>query len=70
MSNDAFPVVYFSCPLCALIFTATQERRAERRLGAFFCDECGTPVLEWTGCYNFIKWTPVMRAKRHDRRFW
>jgi hypothetical protein len=70
MKNDAFPIVHFCCPNCALVYAATQEHRAERRGGAFFCGECGSPVHEWTGRYNFINWKPVMKSKAHRRRFW
>jgi hypothetical protein len=66
---DAFPTVYFCCPLCAMVYSATQEHLAGGGL-VFFCGDCGTPVHEWTGRYNFIKWTPVMKTKGHDRRWW
>ncbi len=69
MSDDTFPIVYFCCPECAMVYSAKQELRSHRHPGAFQCGACATSVHEWTGYYNFANWKPVMRSRGHNRRF-
>jgi predicted RNA-binding Zn-ribbon protein involved in translation (DUF1610 family) len=46
--------VYFACPHCGALFTATQEHHPGA--GTFECTHCGWLVHEWSGPYNFIDW--------------
>ena len=62
MGNDALVIVYFSCPNCLAVYRAAQAPRAEKGYNSFSCKNCGTPVHEWTGLYDFLDWRHVMTA--------
>ena len=65
MNSDYKLIVHFSCPDCATIYTATQEEQPGRHPGTFHCRQCGAPVHEWTGLYNFTDWKmTILRRKR------
>ena len=69
MSNDFKLIVYFSCPHCATIYTASQQEQPGRHPGYFRCRMCATPVHEWAGLYNFTDWQlTIPRRKRSPRR--
>jgi hypothetical protein len=67
MSNDFKLIVYFSCPHCATIYTASQQERPGRHPGDFHCRMCAAPVHEWSGLYDFIDWKPVTTTPRRKR---
>ena len=67
MSNDFKLIVYFSCPHCATIYTASQQEQPGRHPGYFLCRMCATPVHEWSGLYNFTDWKPVTTTPRRKR---
>jgi hypothetical protein len=69
MSNDFKLIVYFSCPHCATIYTASQQAQPGRHPGYFLCRVCAAPVHEWRGLYNFTDWQPtILRRKRARQR--
>ena len=69
MSNDFKLIVYFSCPHCATIYTASQEEQPVRHPGYFHCRLCATPVHEWAGLYNFTGWQlAALPRKKRTRR--
>jgi len=71
MSNDLKLTVYFSCPHCATIYTASQQEQPGRHPGSFLCRVCAAPAHEWRGLYNFTDWKPATtttRRKRSPRR--
>ena len=70
MGNDAPVIVYFSCPKCPAVYQATQAPRAEKGHNRFSCKNCGTPVQEWTGLYDFFDWRHVMKAPPDAESFW
>ena len=61
MSNHNQVTVHFSCPHCRMIYCAHQKPRTEKRYDAFHCRNCGTPVHEWTGLYDFLGWNAVAK---------
>ena len=58
-SGYCFLIVYFSCPCCATICTASQQEQPVRHPGYFHCRVCAVRVHEWSGLYNFTDWQPV-----------
>lgn len=48
--------VYFSCPSCEAVYSATQKRKAGI-IGRFTCRLCKKTVLRWWGThYSFKDW--------------
>jgi predicted RNA-binding Zn-ribbon protein involved in translation (DUF1610 family) len=71
LEEEASPViVHFCCPQCLAVYRATQARRAERGHNTFSCQNCGTPVHEWTGLYDFLNWRHVMKGAPDAARLW
>ena len=70
MSNHSRVTVHFSCPQCRTVYSATQERRAEKRGDAFHCRDCATSVHEWMGLYDFVGWSAVMKSQPNVIRLW
>jgi hypothetical protein len=56
--------VYFSCPSCGAVYSATQ-RRKPGIIGRFTCKLCRKTVHRWWGThYSFKDWKgPLYRAK-------
>jgi hypothetical protein len=49
--------VYFSCPSCEAIYSATQERKPSKYIGRFVCEGCKTTVHKWWSTqYSFTDW--------------
>jgi predicted RNA-binding Zn-ribbon protein involved in translation (DUF1610 family) len=68
--SSAPVMVHFCCPQCLSVYQARQERRAEKRHGAFHCQNCGTRVHEWTGIYDFLDWRHVKKGRAGAARLW
>jgi hypothetical protein len=49
--------VYFSCRHCERLYRTSQGR--QRQPGHFDCQDCGRPVHEWSGHYDFIGWQRI-----------
>jgi hypothetical protein len=49
--------VYFACPDCHRLYLASQVHRAGA--GRFDCVDCGKPVHQWSGSYDFTGWKPA-----------
>ena len=63
-------IVHFSCPNCLAVYRATQAPRAEKGYNSFSCKNCGTPVHEWTGLYDFLDWRHVLKGDPEAESFW
>jgi hypothetical protein len=63
-------IVNFCCPQCLAVYEARQVRRTEERYSAFLCKNCGTPVHEWAGIYDFVYWRHVMKGAVGAPSFW
>jgi hypothetical protein len=70
MSNDSRVAVHFSCPNCLTVYCANQERRAQKRNDSFHCRNCGTPIHEWTGLFDFLGWNAVTESVPNGTRLW
>jgi peptide subunit release factor 1 (eRF1) len=68
MSNHNQVTVHFSCPHCRTVYCANQKPRTEKRYDAFHCRNCGTPVHEWTGQYDFLGWNAVAKSQPNGSR--
>ena len=56
MAGSLFTIEYFSCPSCALPYSATKEEQPTKAPGSFACEVCGSPVHAWSGNYDFFDW--------------
>ena len=62
-------IVHFCCPQCLAVYRATQVvRRADRGPATFSCQNCGIPVHEWTGPYDFLDWQHLMKGAPEAKR--
>ena len=69
MTNDFKLIVFFACPDCATVYTASQKEQPVRHPGCFHCRACATPVHEWSGLYGFTDWQlKILRRKRIRQR--
>lgn len=51
--------VYFSCPLCTLIYRTKQISTPEQTTGKFQCVKCSAIVHSWSGSHDFVRWKPI-----------
>jgi hypothetical protein len=56
MAGSLFTIEYFSCPGCALPYSATKEQHSTRHSGSFRCEVCTVEVHAWSGNYDFFGW--------------
>jgi hypothetical protein len=56
MAGSIWTIEFFSCPNCALPYTATKEQHSTKQTGSFSCEVCGGKVHAWSGNYDFFDW--------------
>jgi hypothetical protein len=56
MAGSIWTIEFFSCPKCALPYSATKEQHASKRYGSFSCEICGSEVHSWSGNHDFFGW--------------
>jgi predicted RNA-binding Zn-ribbon protein involved in translation (DUF1610 family) len=70
MASGIWTTELFSCPDCAMEYTATREQLPEKHSGSFNCQVCGGEVHAWTGPYHLFDWkmkktdSPVFGKKK------
>jgi hypothetical protein len=56
MAGSLWTIEFFSCPNCALPYSATKEQHSGKHSGSFACEVCGSEVHAWSGNHDFFDW--------------
>jgi hypothetical protein len=70
MAGSLFTIEYFSCPNCALPYSATREQHSSRHSGSFACEVCHVKVHTWSGNCDFFDWKVDQPEAREFGKRW